>query len=448
MSSATAPVLAAVRALAQRILSLGENPQLMGVTELEIREIVREMACLLEEAVFVRQAERLEAVCPDCGEPLVRRKRRSRQFQTIYGAIRVEREYGYCRQCAVWVAPADTVWGLQDQGELSPLLCDGVSWMATVVPAVAVSQALEKMLGVPVCPAQVDRVTKRVGARAVAARHQETDQALDVEQRGEVARAARQDVPANPFVLVIMIDGWMIRERLPEAGWHEVKSATVFRLDQRGRSGARPIILEREYVATRAGPEVLSELVWAAALRRGLVQAQQVLLVADGAAWIWAIQQDRFSDAQGILDFSHAVDHLWAVAHELYGEGTEQARQWVEPLRHQLRHGGEAGVIRTLEQLQEIVNEAAAQAVVQREANYFKTHRDHIGYEQYAEKDWPLGSGAIESTCNQFQTRFKRPGQFWTLAGDEPLLCLTCYRLSDRWQHLWPHLQALEARQN
>lgn len=165
-------------------------------------------------------------------------------------------------------------------------------------------------------------------------------------------------------------------------------------------------------------------------------------------AWIWNIHQDRFSDAHGILDFSHAVDHLWAVAHELYGEGTEEARQWVEPLRHQLRHGGEAGVLQTLHELREAVNDSAAQAAVRREAQYFQTHRDHTHYGDCANKDWPLGSGAMESTCKQFQTRFRRPGQFWTLAGDEQLLCLTCYRLSDRWQQLWPHLQALEAQQN
>jgi hypothetical protein len=39
----------------------------------------------------------------------------------------------------------------------------------------------------------------------------------------------------------------------------------------------------------------------------------------------------------------------------------------------------------------------------------------------------PLGSGAIESTCRQYQCRFMRPGQFWTREGDEALMCLETF---------------------
>jgi len=30
----------------------------------------------------------------------------------------------------------------------------------------------------------------------------------------------------------------------------------------------------------------------------------------------------------------------------------------------------------------------------------------------------------MESTCRQYQTRFKRTGQFWSQTGDEALMCL------------------------
>ena len=51
----------------------------------------------------------------------------------------------------------------------------------------------------------------------------------------------------------------------------------------------------------------------------------------------------------------------------------------------------------------------------------------------------PLGSGAVESTCRQYQGRFKRTGQFWTTAGDEALLCLETLWRNGRWHHLFPH---------
>jgi len=51
----------------------------------------------------------------------------------------------------------------------------------------------------------------------------------------------------------------------------------------------------------------------------------------------------------------------------------------------------------------------------------------------------PLGSGAIESTCRQYQCRFKRPGQFWTREGDEALMCLETFWRNGRWHILFPH---------
>jgi hypothetical protein len=50
-----------------------------------------------------------------------------------------------------------------------------------------------------------------------------------------------------------------------------------------------------------------------------------------------------------------------------------------------------------------------------------------------------LGSGAIESTCRQYQCRFKRPGQFWTRSGDEALMCLETFWRNGCWHLLFPH---------
>ena len=59
--------------------------------------------------------------------------------------------------------------------------------------------------------------------------------------------------------------------------------------------------------------------------------------------------------------------------------------------------------------------------------------------EQIKLANQPLGSGAIESTCRQYQCRFKRTGQFWTTAGDEALLCLETFWRNGRWHELYPH---------
>ena len=65
--------------------------------------------------------------------------------------------------------------------------------------------------------------------------------------------------------------------------------------------------------------------------------------------------------------------------------------------------------------------------------------------EQIKLANQPLGSGAIESTYRQYQCRFKRTGQFWTLAGDEALLCLETLWRNGRWDQLYPHAKSSAA---
>jgi hypothetical protein len=155
---------------------------------------------------------------------------------------------------------------------------------------------------------------------------------------------------SQPFVLILQLDAWNIRERndwghtkaLRKKGkeperWHWVYTATLFRLDQRGHTASkRPVISERGFVATRAGLEIFEHLVYAEALRRGLTRAAEVLVLADGAAWIWNLVENRFRRATQRVDLYHVKQHLWAVAGELYDQDKDEARQWLRPLFRQL----------------------------------------------------------------------------------------------------------------
>ena len=131
---------------------------------------------------------------------------------------------------------------------------------------------------------------------------------------------------------------------------------------------------------------------------------------------------DRLATALKTLDFHHARDHLWAVAHLLHGEGTPEARAWVQPLLQSLREGREARVVRRLEQLIEATagRPPARQVELEREVRYFQNHRNHLHYQAMEEAGAPRGSGAAESLGKQLQQRCAvvvRPGA----AGGSPI---------------------------
>lgn len=268
--------------------------------------------------------------------------------------------------------------------------------------------------------------------------------------------AGRGGPAGGPFTLIIQIDAWNIRERdhwgdtqkrrqqnQELERWHWVYTATCFRLDHRCKKGRfknklRPIITERGYVATRGGLDALRQQLYYEAQARGLAQAQRVLVIADGAVWIWNLAQDRFPDAVQRLDLYHANTYLWAVANGLHGTGTTAARQWVKPLLKQLRNDQVASVITQLKELQPRL-EAAAAKVTEDAIEYYENNEQRMAYKTGRKRKEPVGSGAIESTCRQLQCRFKRCGQFWSTAGDEALLCLETFWRNERWELLFPH---------
>ena len=129
-----------------------------------------------------------------------------------------------------------------------------------------------------------------------------------------------------PFSLVIMLDGWMVRERGPQwaappdcqdaerVAWHEVKSGVIYRLDHRAETASdRGVLTQKKVVACPPGTHVLEfgATVQKEALRCGMARAQEVFVVVDGAVWLWSLIEDRFSGTTQTLDFYHASQRLW-----------------------------------------------------------------------------------------------------------------------------------------
>jgi hypothetical protein len=399
------------------------------------------------------QADKHGPVCPICRTPLTRTKIKERTLRSQWGEVTLRRIWGYCPQCQRWSAPADHALALPPSEQNTPLYGETLAYLGTKLPAGEAAEVIERILGDPVAPSRVERQTRRAGQKALEQRDEDVKAALSTEDRQRFAREHAAVLPAEDFALIILMDGWMIRERdhwglsqaLRQQGqdpkrWHETKTARIYRLAAADwHEGAVASLKGANYVATRGDAEAFSELVWTEAVRAGLLAAKRVIVVADGGAWIWNIARDRFSFAEGSLDFYHACQHLHAVAQAVYGENTAEAKAWFEPLRHQLRHGGEAGVLESLADLKALLEEEEALATLRRETEYFERHRDHLAYQAKSERGEPIGSGAIESACKQYQIRFKRGGQFWGRNWDEGLLELKSRQLAGRWDSLWPH---------
>lgn len=368
------------------------------------------------------------------------------------GELEVFSVYGQDPETGDWLCPAREIWGLDPRQEMSPLLEERLCYTATQTNSYEAAARVARKWGVEADDSTIHVHAQSAGERAEALREERIERALEPETRAEVVAEASEHLPAGEFSLVIMMDGWMVRERGAQWGlkppekqadrveWREMKCGIIFRLEDRGQSeSGRRFIIKKHYEAYRGDPLEFGRALFAEALRRGLNQARRVYVVADGAVWIWNLVEDRFSDAVGLLDFYHASGHLWAVARELFGDEDKRARQWIEPLLHGLKHGGEERVLRQLDDLLDLCGSLGEQPakVIQTGVEYFQRHRDHLHYAAAHAQGCPRGSGAMESTCSQFQDRFKRTGQFWSPSGERNLLLLELAWRNDDWDEVW-----------
>jgi len=397
-----------------------------GLRQLEQQVLAegREWARRQMEHRLQAHSDELLAVCPKTGQGLKDVRWRDLQLTTISGMVKVRVRHGYSQALGQWVCPARVAWGLQAYQRLSPELESRLAYTASETTSYESAAKMAARWGCPVSDGCIHQHLQSLGQAAAE---------LELPQ-------PEKRVGEPEFSLVIMLDGWLARERGPDWGagpqkkdpqrilWHEIKSAVIYRLERRAANqSGRGMLVEKFVVATppETAPVDFGAAVQAEARRRGLGRAKHVYLVMDGALWLWELAEDRFAQAVKTLDFHHARDHLWVLAHTLHGEDTPEARAWVQPLLCSLRKGREALVVRTLEELlnkNQPARTLQSQEIVEREVKFFVKHRDHLHYQAMKKTGAPRGSGAIESLGKQLQRRLRGCGQIWVRPGFTHLL--------------------------
>ena len=436
--------------------SIEASDQTMGHLEEQILQKTREVERAVLEEAAQKKADQAPPVCPVCGNKLSRvTPGHERSYQTRFGEVRIRRARGWCRRCQCWRFPADHLLGLAQTGSCSPGVQEMAALLASKLPVGEASAVLERLTGVKLPRATLDREARRQGKRAQGQRQERDQQMSQGAGAEQLVPDLRLKTPVEPFTLVIELDAWNIRERNDEdwgqteqlrkegqepEWWHWVYGGTCFRLSQRVQTqSGRSLILGRGTVMTRGGIDALKQQLWAEAMRHGLGQAEEVLIIADGAVWIWNLAADRFAGARQRLDPWHALQHLWAVAHALHPDDEAAAAAWIKPFKEKLLESQAAEIIDELDSLLKGLR-GSRRAVVQGERNYLQNNRDRLDYKGAKERGEPLGSGAMESTCKQYQVRFQRSGQFWTREGDEALMCLETFWRNARWSLLFSHV--------
>jgi hypothetical protein len=168
------------------------------------------------------------------------------------------------------------------------------------------------------------------------------------------------------------------------------------------------------------------------ATRRRCRDAQRLVVIGDGAAWIWNVAQELFPQAVQIVDRFHVKERLSEVAKSLYGETSGEAKRWAQRRHQELDEGRWKNLLVAL--LRHVLHSKAARDGLQ----YLRRNRSRMRYPEFHAQGLCTSSGVVEAGCKGvIGTRLKRGGMHWTVRGANTIIALRCCKLSGRFEDFW-----------
>jgi hypothetical protein len=303
--------------------------------------------------------------------------------------------------------------------------------------SVEAESLLDKLSGITFSDTSVWRRVQTWGKKFKALEELRQATATALPQRGTVGPGA---VPLSKKMGVGM-DGVMIPLRKED--YTELKVGCVFDIvvrpekdSETGDVVERAHAVNNSYTAILGGPERLGKAVWAEAVRRQFPYVGDTLVIGDGAKWIWTgVVPEHFSTSRQVVDWYHATEHLYTVAHLIHGEGTAEATRWVKAMEKPLYQGQSWQVVNAIKDLAQTQTTLAEK--LRTEAGYFDHNQRRMQYLELREDGFPIGSGMVESGCKQFRARFAGAGMRWSRPGAENLIPVRAALLSDRFDEMW-----------
>ena len=364
---------------------------------------------------------------------------RDKQLLTVLSPVEVKRAYYHCEQCQQGVIPKDHNLDIVDTS-FSPGVRRMMGQVGGKEPFEEGRSDLENLAGVWVKTKAVERVSQAIG-------HKQIETVFERER--ELALSDKV-VPLKAVpTLYIAIDGTGVpvvrretegrkgKDETGKAKTREAKLGCVFTQTELD-DNQRPVRDENSttYVGAIETAEAFGTRIYAEAIRRGVSRAAKVIVLGDGARWIWGIAEEHFYGAIQIVDLYHAREHLALIANLVYGTGAIKSKQWMEARREQLDAGDVEAVIASMRRLRP--SPTKVQEEVRTAADYFHTNAERMRYADFRQQGLFVGSGVMEAGCKTIcGQRLKLSGMHWTVRGANAIIALRCCQLSSRWEEFW-----------
>jgi hypothetical protein len=397
---------------------------------------------------------------------------RTKKLLTLFGEVELKRAYYQCqviegqkeeeptKKCSHGKAPADSLWGIQGT-RTSPGVQQYISYLCSMLTFDEAAEAYRRFLPGKMSARQALNLSRPVG-RALAEKEDEEvkacfDQAS--QSKTDDLKGEQQLMVKDIRRLYIEPDGIMGRMRRESVSmekheqerkgdvYRETRVGATF-LAERGneRSELAPDVWidtpqegSQQYVARRTALGGFDKLLYTLACQSGLGRAEQVVVIGDGAHWIWDLAASHFPGAVQIVDLYHAQEHVWDVAHAVFGRTTQNGISWAKQACDLLVHGKIEELVAQISKLPAIAPPPGkSKSVPEQAIGYFTTNAERMRYPAFRAQGMHVGSGIAEAACKTVVTaRLKRTGMRWTPQGLDTILPLRTAKLNRAFDQFW-----------
>jgi len=354
--------------------------------------------------------------------------------------------------CTHGEAPRDVLWGLQEQ-RTSAGVQQAVSYLCASLTLEEAAETFSRLLPLQMSARQALNLMQPLGEALQQQEDEQVrvlwEQAMQARTPGYAGPTSQQDSIDR---LYIELDGVLARLRRGSVAmeeqerkrkgdvYREVKVGAVFEAT-RGpeRSGlARGVFVDqagqKQYVARQSRAEDFGKLLYTLAISYGLERARQLVVVGDGAVWIWRLVAEHFPQAVQIVDIWHAREHIWKVARAVFVPGSPEASAWANHACGEARWRARSRTwSRRSSSYRRSHPSRKPRAVCQRSNGTILSAMPlACAIQRFARKRMHVGSGIAEAACKTVvSTRAKRAGMRWTPAGLDAVLAVRTKVLND-----------------
>jgi hypothetical protein len=317
-----------------------------------------------------------------------------------------------------------------DRGSTTTQVRLWVALLAAQLPFAQSATTLQMLTGVALSAASVERLGIAIGTSL--REHQQ--------QQAQKHQVGALPVPADkrPKRLYIGLDGVFVPLRdawkKDKSGgalccrYGECKSGVVYEAFQ-DKDGKDSRVRTHAYVATLDKVERFAPLLGTLAHQQGYHLAREVVVIGDGAAWIWQLAAKQFPTAIQIVDFFHAAEHLSKVAEARFGQEAQEGKRWLASRLAELKTNKMDKVLAEIKAWHP--TNVPKRQLRRNTYDYFVNNAERMRYQTFLEKGYHIGSGVVEATCKHVVAqRLDQAGMHWRQGSAEAIVTLRAAQLS------------------